>query len=313
MIAGRPIIYALKGVIMARKLLFAVDFSPYTEKLIGCAGELASVGYNEVVLLHAIDSKMHAEYGDHPDPAHDKKTKIAQEEFDKIVAEIKDQGLNPKAILETGNPVEIILETAKKEDVDLIFMGGHGRTFFHRHIIGSVTEKVMKLADRPVMIQHCRVKKGDDGYSCENVCTSLFGNILVACDFSEYSKSVEPILLNLASIFCTPITLLHVQEGKADGGWRLTDGAEKEKAREEMAKLQDLSGELGRYCSSVKQDIVRGSPASAILGYAEEVGATMIIIGAFGIQGVIDGMLGSVAEKVVRGSEIPVLVLKVAE
>ena len=295
---------------MARKLLFAVDFSPYTEKLIGCAGELSSVGFKDVVLLHVIDSKINAEYGDHPDPAYDKKTKIAQEEFDKLTAEIKDQGLEPKAVLETGNPVESILETAKKEDVGLIFMGSHGRTFFHRHLIGSVTDKVLKLSDRPVMIQHCRVKKGDGGYSCENVCSSLFGNILVACDFSEYYRSVERILIDLAMTFCTPITLLHVQEGKADGGWRLTDEAEKEKAREQMAKLQDLSGELGRYCSSVRQDIVRGSPASAILGYAEEIGASMIIIGAFGIQGVIDGMLGSVAEKVVRGSEIPVLVLK---
>ena len=101
---------------MARKLLFAVDFSPYTEKLIGCAGELSSVGFKDVVLLHVIDSKINAEYGDHPDPAYDKKTKIAQEEFDKLVAEIKDQGLEPKAVLETGNPVESILETAKKED-----------------------------------------------------------------------------------------------------------------------------------------------------------------------------------------------------
>jgi len=298
---------------MARKLLFAVDFSPYTEKLIGCAGELSSVGFKEAALLHVVDTKQHAEYGDEVHPRHEKWTEIAQEEMDKLVVEVEETGLTVKPILKTGHPVDVILDTAKEEDVDLIFMGGHGKNFLHRHLIGSVTEKVLKLADRPVMIQHCRVAKGEDGYSCENVCTSMFGNILVANDFSEYASRVEPILIDLAMTFCTPITLLHVQEGKADGGWRLADEKEKEEVEDEMAKLQDLSGELGRYCSSVKQDIVHGSPASAILGYAEEIGATLIIIGAFGMQGIIDGMLGSIADKVVRGSEVPVLVLKTGE
>lgn len=298
---------------MARKLLFAVDFSPYTDKLVGCAGELASLDFKDAVLLHAVDTKKHAEYGDEARPRYEKLTEMAREKMDKLVAEMKETGLAVKPVLKAGHPVEVILDTAKEEDADLIFMGGHGKGFLHRHLIGSVTEKVLKLADRPVMIQHCRVNKDKDGYSCENVCASVFGNILVANDFSDYSSRVEPILIDLAMAFCTPVTLLHVQEGKADGGWRLTDDAEKEEAREEMAKLQQLSGELGRYCTSVRQDIVHGSPASAILGYAEEIGATLIIVGAFGMQGVIDGMLGSVAEKVVCGSEIPVLVLKSGE
>lgn len=298
---------------MPRKLLFAVDFSPYTEKLIGCAGELSSVGFMDAILLHVIDTKRHVEYGDETHPRHEKWAETAQEEMDKLVAEVEGTGLAVKPIIKTGHPVDVILDTAKEEDVGLIFMGGHGKTFLHRHLIGSVTEKVLKLADRPVMIQHCRVSKEEDGYSCDNVCTSMFGNILVANDFSEYASKVEPILIDLAMTFCTPITLLHVQEGKADGGWRFTDEKEKEKVRDEMGKLQDLSDELGRYCSSVRQDIVHGSPASAILGYAEEIGATLIIIGAFGMQGIIDGMLGSIADKVVRGSEVPVLVLKAPE
>jgi len=298
---------------MARKLLFAVDFSPYTEKLVGCAGEMAAVGFRNAVLVHAVDTKKHAEYGDEVRPRYEKWLEVAQEEMDKLVADLEEAGLAVKPVLKAGHPVEVILDTAKEEEADLIFMGGHGGGFFHRYLIGSVTEKVLKLADRPVMIQHCRVNREKDGYSCENVCASLFGNILVANDFSDYSSRVEPILMDLAMTFCAPITLLHVQEGKADGGWRLTDEAEKEKAREEMAKLQRLSGKLGKYCSEVRQDIVHGSPASAILGYADEIGATLIILGAFGMQGIIDGMLGSVAEKVVRGSEIPVLVLKGGE
>ena len=55
---------------MLKKVLFAVDFSPFTEKMLDCAGELVAVGMNEMVLLHVIDAKMHAEYGDHLSPAY---------------------------------------------------------------------------------------------------------------------------------------------------------------------------------------------------------------------------------------------------
>ncbi|MDY6794494.1 MAG: universal stress protein [Actinomycetota bacterium] len=295
---------------MNDKLLFAVDFSPYTEKLLGCAGELASVGMRDVVMLHAVNTKEHAEYGDHLDPAFEKITEEATKVLDDLSRQLKKQGFMVEELIEKGNPAEVIVETAREKDVGLIFMGGHGKGFLHRHILGSVTEKVLKLADRSVMIQHCRVDKGKEGYSCENVCTSLFGNILVANDFSDYADKVKPLLIELAKKLCTPMTLLHVQEGKVDGGWQLVDEAEKEKIKDKMDELQELSYTLGEHCESVRTDIVNGSPSSAILDYAREIGATLIILGAFGHQGIIDSMLGSVTEKVLRKSEIPVLVLK---
>jgi nucleotide-binding universal stress UspA family protein len=176
--------------------------------------------------------------------------------------------------------------------------------------MGSVSERVLKLADRSVMIQHCRILKNDGGYSCENACTSLFGNILVACDFSKYADSVRPIIVDLAKTFCTPMTLLHVVEGKSDMGYEPLDKYKKEQAKEKMQSLEDMSFEMGNYCKSVRIDIVNGSAPSAILAYAEEMGASLIILGAFGTRGASADLLGSVTEKVIRRSERPVMVLK---
>ena len=67
---------------MAQKLLFAVDFSPYTEKLLGCAGELAQVGLNDVVLVYVLESKKHADYGDHKNPAYEAEMKEAADRLD---------------------------------------------------------------------------------------------------------------------------------------------------------------------------------------------------------------------------------------
>ncbi|MWV65002.1 universal stress protein [Halorubrum sp. JWXQ-INN 858] len=53
--------------------------------------------------------------------------------------------------VESGNPHSVIVDYADANDVDLIVMGTHGRTGVDRYLLGSVTEKVVRLADPPVM------------------------------------------------------------------------------------------------------------------------------------------------------------------
>lgn len=51
----------------------------------------------------------------------------------------------------SGDPHEAILEYVTDNDVNLIVMGTHGRTGLDRYLIGSVTEKVVRLSDVPVV------------------------------------------------------------------------------------------------------------------------------------------------------------------
>lgn len=50
-----------------------------------------------------------------------------------------------------GDPHQAILDYAETEDADMIVMGTHGRTGLDRYLIGSVTEKVVRLSDTPVV------------------------------------------------------------------------------------------------------------------------------------------------------------------
>ncbi len=75
----------------------------------------------------------------------------------RMAAAAKEQFKNfPK--LETrvlmGSPAEKILEVAKKENVDLIIMGAHGRTGLERVFFGSVADKVVTESLCPVMTIH---------------------------------------------------------------------------------------------------------------------------------------------------------------
>jgi nucleotide-binding universal stress UspA family protein len=51
----------------------------------------------------------------------------------------------------SGNPHETILDYADEHDVDLVVMGTHGRPGLDRYLLGSVTEKVVRTSDIPVL------------------------------------------------------------------------------------------------------------------------------------------------------------------
>jgi nucleotide-binding universal stress UspA family protein len=296
---------------MPGKILYPVDFSPFTEKLLGCAGELARAGMDEVIVLHVIDTKHAAAY-DADDPSHAAKQEYAEGRLESILELTRDRDFKVEMMIKTGDPVEEILDTARSSGVDLIHLGTHGKGFVNRHILGSVSERVLKLADRPVMVQVCRVNKQKEGYDCENACESLLGHILVANDFSHYAQRVKPVLDRFARSFCTRVTLLHVQEGPDVYGEEVETRTRKEMAKRNMDMLVEWGNDIGPYCREVRTMALEGEPVPRILRTAKDLGATMIVLGAVG-KGAGKGkgeLVGSVTEKIIRKSEVPVLVLK---
>ena len=61
-------------------------------------------------------------------------------------------GLLARAVLRTGSPASTIAEMARQEGADLIVVGSHGRAGLDRLILGSVAERVVRLASGPVLV-----------------------------------------------------------------------------------------------------------------------------------------------------------------
>lgn len=74
---------------------------------------------------------------------------------EEAIEEIRDRGEEAGIPLETdiddGVPHKTILEYAEDEDMDLIVMGTHGRSGLDRYLLGSVTERVVRSAETPVL------------------------------------------------------------------------------------------------------------------------------------------------------------------
>jgi nucleotide-binding universal stress UspA family protein len=65
---------------------------------------------------------------------------------------VQDAGLEGHSLLVYGVPFQGILDTAQAQQVDLIIMSTHGRTGLKHVLLGSVAEKVVRLAPCPVLV-----------------------------------------------------------------------------------------------------------------------------------------------------------------
>ncbi len=140
-----------------------------------------------------------------------------------------------------------------------------------------------------------------------------FKNILVPVDFSKYSHRAYFIALDMARCSDGRIVLLHVLDTDY-----ITDVAHistrddymdrwRKRAEEKMQKLYQ-----GEQDKDVQVQILfkEGKPYEKVLETADELKADLIILGSRGKIGLERALFGSVAGKVARLCEIPVLIVK---
>jgi nucleotide-binding universal stress UspA family protein len=140
---------------------------------------------------------------------------------------------------------------------------------------------------------------------------STFKHILVAVDFEECSNRALELAIELVGISGASLTLLHVYYVPVDGYPDLPGlSGELQKSVEEVARK-----ELDRTLATARTRIPGaaatlrwGPPAVEILEAVKVTHPDLVVVGTHGRRGIPRTLLGSVAEKVVRLSPVPVLV-----
>jgi nucleotide-binding universal stress UspA family protein len=76
-----------------------------------------------------------------------------EEHGEQLVAETANLlgDVDVETAVKSGDPAQVIHSYADENDIDMIVMGTHGRTGLDRYLLGSVTEKVVRVADVPVL------------------------------------------------------------------------------------------------------------------------------------------------------------------
>ena len=141
----------------------------------------------------------------------------------------------------------------------------------------------------------------------------LFNHILVPTHFAEPSQRALELALELAGILGADLTIMHTCEipayaypGLALAPIDLLSPIE-DVARK---KLDELVSSLSQRCRSCKGVLKVGIPWEEILEVVNQAQADLVIMGTHGRRGVTHALLGSVAEKLVRMSPVPVLTVR---
>ena len=139
----------------AQHVLVPTDFSAYADQALAYAIALAQKLQARLTLLHVFHLSPLG-VGEMP-PAvltatlQEMETN-AHQQMQETLARVHQAGMQADSAIIEGLPFQTILDTAHARGVDLIVMGTHGRTGLTHVLMGSVAEKVVRLAPCPVLV-----------------------------------------------------------------------------------------------------------------------------------------------------------------
>jgi nucleotide-binding universal stress UspA family protein len=284
---------------MFENILVPTDGSECANAAVGYAEELASHDGSTVHVLSVVDARRLENAPQYENVAQEH-VEITERTCDELAA-----GVSTEQVVRSDVPHSAILKYASDEEIDLIVMGTHGRTGVERYLLGSVTEKVVRLADSPVLT----VNTGADGSV-----TYPYTDILVPTDGSAGAEAAVEPAVDIASTYDARVHALSVIDTMAMGvdvrSMAAIDALE-DAAQSAVDTVEERARDAS--VSSVETTTDHGSPYRGIRSYVDDHDIDLVVMGTHGRTGVERYLLGSVTEKTVRTSSVPVMTVRQPE
>lgn len=137
------------------KILVPIDFSPSSRAALAMAADLANHFNAELFLVHVIPVFTSSTMPDFVPEAKflEQARKDAEGLFAAAKADLAGKGIRIDSCIEEGNDVAgNIMEVVDREEVDFIVISTHGISGWHPLVFGSIAEKVVKLAQCPLLL-----------------------------------------------------------------------------------------------------------------------------------------------------------------
>lgn len=179
-------------------------------------------------------------------------------------------------------PARAIVRTADDVGADLIIMGTHGRHGIRRAFLGSVTERVLRETQRPVMT----VLPKDTPVKGE----VKIGTILCPVNFTDIAREALQNASAIAGALNAQLIVMNVLEKETD-----------------EARFKAWIDLLVPARTVYKQIVVKGDPAARVLETATQLGADLIVMGAQHKFFSDATVIGTTTERVTRFARQPVL------
>ncbi|MCI0848553.1 MAG: universal stress protein [Chloroflexi bacterium] len=218
-------------------------------------------------------------------------------------------GVEAKTVFATGDAAEEILAYAAENACDLIAMSTRGRPALQRGLMGSVTDAVVRASKVPVLAVGPKSVAGKDLEGCIH-------SVAVPLDGSKMAETVLPHVEKLARLLSLEVVLLRVVRmipwayGAHDRVPIDTTDIERSlelEAKEYLSTVQVRFAAKGLRCRS---QVLHGVPWDEIAAFSGKANDMMVALSTHGRSGITRFVLGSVADKLIRSLETPVLVVR---
>lgn len=284
-----------------RNILFATDFSSCSHAALPVALALAKRYGAALFVTHVLPPEPHYELPLEPEPdATNVRKQEAQKNFDALLASGVLTDVVYEPILRCGELWETIQDVISSRAIDLIVCGTHGRQGIQKLMLGSVAEKIFRLAACPVLTvgPHAKLPAGD------------VGHILFATDFTSQSLAAFPYAYSIAERECARLTLVHVVQPAPPAidavVLPMIDADIAADANRQLLELVACYPAL----PVPPEVLVLNGPVKMILEVAEQRNTAMIVMGVRHKSSFATHFPWSVADSIVCNATCPVLTVR---
>lgn len=234
----------------------------------------------------------------------------AFKQLGQFVTRARRQELAADVFLEDGDVVDQVTAKANSLPADLIVVGTHGRRGFGRLLMGSVTERLLRHASRPVLSVSPHASAPPEA-------GPTFQRILCPVDFSPSSLRGLDLALALAGDEGS-VTVLNVVEFYVDVavGEAIAfdlEGVREQHRKQATEKLEQAVAADKRSRTKLQTEVLHsGGAYKEILRTAEKAGSDLIVMGVMGRSATDMFFFGSTTNHVVRAAGCPVLTTRAA-
>lgn len=289
-----------------QRILCPVDFSEFSTRAFDYAYSLARHYGAKLTLEHVVQplTSLYPYYA-FPETLNEVYWDLdvnAQEQLRDLVNRRTWNGLKPETVVHRGMLPETILTFAQTQHTDLIVMGTHGRQGIDRMTMGSVTEKVLRKSQCPVLVVR---RPAHDFVAPEEKKDPVhLKKILFCSDFSENSRRALSYAISLALEYNTELTILNVVEDVPPYKELQITTAEVARQLEAMVPREASD------CCTVKCAVRIGKPYQEIIQLALEWRADLVVMGVRGRNALDVALFGSTTQRVIQLGTCPVLAVR---
>jgi nucleotide-binding universal stress UspA family protein len=281
------------------KILFATDFSPYSEAALPYALRLANQYGAQLYATHVLSPEAYLFATPESWPA----LIEGQEQRQQLdIARLEEhlRSVPHQVLSAVGDTSDVLIRLIQDNQIDLLVLGTHGRSGLPKLLMGSVAEKIFRQSPIPVLTVGPHAPRERS--------TKKFSRIVFATDLSDESLAALPHAMALVQDHNAHLTVLHVLDGTTKGIVDFEAGAKF--ALRQMQELAPIDPELGIYPDYA---VEFGPVADQILRFCEERDADVVVLGVRALRGRLGTathLARTTAQHIVGHATCPVLTVR---